>query len=438
MPAWLWAAASLADIVVRVAFGIAVFAVALKPKEGFAGRLLAALAVAMAAVLLISWQATAMPATPIEAAGAGGYLLQFLAFSALLVGSVAVVRFLSDASIWACLFCCSCGYALQNLASGASELIWVLALGTGPEAEPGRRVLFGPYTLLNFIISAILYLAVWYFFVRKSDEEGLAGVSNPAMILMMAVVILMVIGFDLVIKSLSADGISVAYVLALRSVHGFICVFTVLMEYELLINSRLAAQRDTARHVLAERQRQYLTSRQTMDAVNMRMHELRHRVFRTLSDAGTELGEETAQELLREVSVYDAVVHTGNEALDTVLSEKRLVCQDKGITLSCIADGAALGFMAGEDIYVLMGAALDEAIAASAAVTDAHRRSISVVCRRAMGTVSVHIELWGQTDFADDAIPLVAKRYGGTLSCATGEGKSRIDLLFEEPEEDAK
>ena len=109
MPAWLWSAASLASIVIRVAFGIAVFAVALKPKEGFAGRLLAALAVAMAAVLLISWQATAMPATPIEAAGAGGYLLQFLAFSALLVGSVAVVRFLSDAGIWACLFCCSCG-----------------------------------------------------------------------------------------------------------------------------------------------------------------------------------------------------------------------------------------------------------------------------------------------------------------------------------------
>lgn len=108
------------------------------------------------------------------------------------------------------------------------------------------------------------------------------------------------------------------------------------------------------------------------------------------------------------------------------------------ITLSCIADGTALGFMAGEDIYVLMGAVLDEAIAASAAVTDAHRRSISVVCRRAMGAVSVHIELWGKTDFADDAIPLVAKRYGGTLSCATGEGKSRLDLLFEGPEESGK
>lgn len=93
--------------------------------------------------------------------------------------------------------------------------------------------------------------------------------------------------------------------------------------------------------------------------------------------------------------------------------------------------------MAGEDIYVLMGAALDEAIAASAA-EDAERRSISVVCRRAMGTVSVHVELWGKTDFSDEAIPLIARRYHGTLSCATGEGKSRLDLLFEEPEESGK
>lgn len=108
------------------------------------------------------------------------------------------------------------------------------------------------------------------------------------------------------------------------------------------------------------------------------------------------------------------------------------------ITLSCIADGTALGFMAGEDIYALMGPVLDEAIAASAAAEDAERRSISVVCRRAMGTASVHVELWGKTDFSDEAIPLIARRYHGTLSCAEGEGKSRPDLLFEEPEESGK
>ena len=119
---------------------------------------------------------------------------------------------------------------------------------------------------------------------------------------MIAVVILMVIGFGLVIKSLFVGGISVAYVMALRAVQGFIYVFTVLMEYELLINWRPAAERDTTRHVLAERQRQCLAGCQTMDAINMRMYDIRHKVFRTLSDAGTEFGKETAAPL-REVSV---------------------------------------------------------------------------------------------------------------------------------------
>jgi hypothetical protein len=122
------------------------------------------------------------------------------------------------------------------------------------------------------------------------------------MILMIAVVILMVIGFGLVIKSLFVGGISVAYVMALRAVQGFIYVFTVLMEYELLINWRPAAERDTARHVLAERQRRCLAGCQTMDAINMRMYAIRHKVFRTLSDAGTEFGKETAAPL-RKVSV---------------------------------------------------------------------------------------------------------------------------------------
>ncbi len=60
-------------------------------------------------------------------------------------------------------------------------------------------------------------------------------------------------------------------------------------------------------------------------------------------------------DVAREVDVYDAAVHTGNEALDTILTEKSLVCQREGITLTCVADGSALDFMAPADIYALFG-----------------------------------------------------------------------------------
>jgi len=41
-------------------------------------------------------------------------------------------------------------------------------------------------------------------------------------------------------------------------------------------------------------------------------------------------------------SPLPAPVRTGNAALDTILSEKRLVCEGEDIELSVMADGSAL------------------------------------------------------------------------------------------------
>ena len=60
---------------------------------------------------------------------------------------------------------------------------------------------------------------------------------------------------------------------------------------------------------------------------------------------------EALNDIAREVNVSDSVVETGNEALDTILTEKSLACSQEGITLSCIADGAALGARLPSDIY---------------------------------------------------------------------------------------
>ena len=47
-------------------------------------------------------------------------------------------------------------------------------------------------------------------------------------------------------------------------------------------------------------------------------------------------------DIAREVDVYDSTVRTGNEALDTILTEKSLMCSGEGIVLTVIANGAAL------------------------------------------------------------------------------------------------
>lgn len=54
--------------------------------------------------------------------------------------------------------------------------------------------------------------------------------------------------------------------------------------------------------------------------------------------------------------------HTGNDVLDTILSDKQLYCSQHQITLTIVADGARLDFVETMDICSIFGNALDNAI----------------------------------------------------------------------------
>lgn len=115
-------------------------------------------------------------------------------------------------------------------------------------------------------------------------------------------------------------------------------------------------------------------------------------------------------DIAREVSVYDATVRTGNEALDTILTEKRLVCEGEGITLTCMADGHALDFLAPAELYALFGNALDNAIEATRRVPEGGR-SISVNVRQAIGMAVIHVEnTCAGTAVFVDGLPQTTKR----------------------------
>ena len=437
------AALSTTFLLARVIFGIGLFAVALEPREHFGRRLALAAILCIAALTLLFCLEGMLPGISRTQAYAGEEVF----FSALLVACSVAVTYLFDASIWTALFCCSAGYAIQNLASGVGEAAWLLMEGTGPEAARGREVPLGTFALITLVVTVATYAIAYLLITRRLSRRGLEQVSDRSMIAMMAVVMLMVIGFDLVIKSLCEMGIPVAHALMLRFVHGFICVFTVWMEYELLVNRKLAFEKDTTERVLAERERQYEQSRESIEAINIKCHDLRHQI-RALADGGAVVDPAALADVAREVDVYDAAVHTGNEALDTILTEKSLVCQREGITLTCVADGSALDFMAPADIYALFGNALDNAVEAA---RGASRRSISVVVRRTMGVTSVSVEnyydLGAQPTF-EDGLPqttkadkanhgfgmrsmrAIAERYGGALVARAEDGTFSLDIML--------
>lgn len=85
------------------------------------------------------------------------------------------------------------------------------------------------------------------------------------------------------------------------------------------------------------------------------------------------------------------MIYTGNEILNTVLTEKSLLCRQSGITLTCMADGKLLDFMDAVDLYTLFGNAIDNAIEAVSRLEE-DERFISLFLRKKAGLILIQIE----------------------------------------------
>ena len=146
--------------------------------------------------------------------------------------------------------------------------------------------------------------------------------------------------------------------------------------------------------------------------------------------------------------MYDSRVRTGNKALDTILTEKSLLCNDEGIVLSCMADGELLSFMTDGDIYSLFGNLVDNAIEAVMKL-ERDLRSVSLSVKSASGLVYVGIynRYDGQIKF-EGGLPLTTKndraehgygmksvrmlveKYGGEMKIKTEGGIFELNIVF--------
>ena len=146
---------------------------------------------------------------------------------------------------------------------------------------------------------------------------------------------------------------------------------------------------------------------------------------------------------------YEAENNTGNPVLDTLLTAKSLYCQQHGITLTCVADGAALDFMDTMDLCSLFGNALDNAIESTDKITDPERRLIHLSVARQKGFAAIRIEncFDGELKF-EKGLPVTTKKdvlyhgfgvksiqnaaakYGGTATITTREGWFELRVLI--------
>lgn len=214
-----------------------------------------------------------------------------------------------------------------------------------------------------------------------------------------------------------------------------------------VIAGRESAERDGAvlRGLLSQQQTQLASDKATIDLINIKTHDLK----KQLSMLGGRISQDEIAELSGLVGIYDASIRTGNEALDVVLANKSLLCEQKGIRFERMIDGSRLNMMKPADIYALFGNAIDNAVEAVQAITEPERRHIELFVREHMGMVRIHIENPYDADLTfDDGLPrttkddrhyhgfgmrsmrMIAKQYGGVLTVVADDGVFAVDVLL--------
>ena len=421
--------------------GIVLFSCKLNRKKGYWPRLLA---LSGSGVAIYALGASCVYFLDIPFSAAASYITLFLVFSFILFALSGAELVLRNGTIWSAFFCVTSGYALQNLTSGTMELTARVLRETG--VDPTNLYI---YILINFIPICIVLVTAWRLLAKRIGPDDLAQIKDHSLAFMMPTVCVCIIGFDVMIKAMDGAGLALPFSILLRVFHGLACVATLWVEYQMLFRSRLEHEQAVTERLLAEHDRQLRLSRENIDAINVKCHDLRHQI-RSLGESGAVVSGDALADLAREVRFYDSSVKTGNEALDTILTEKRLVCEGHGITLTCIADGSALAMMAPADIYSLFGNALDNAIEAVGELADPARRTITLSVRRTMGCASIHVENFfdGERRLSEDGLPLttkkdrlnhgfgtrsmqaVAQRYNGTFSAVADAGTFRLDVML--------
>ncbi|MDO4328290.1 MAG: GHKL domain-containing protein, partial [Lachnospiraceae bacterium] len=156
-----------------------------------------------------------------------------------------------------------------------------------------------------------------------------------------------------------------------------LCGILLLYAYHIQVKEvQLRFEMDTLQNIMEMQYSNYQLSKESIDMVNQKYHDLKHQIALLKSETDMHKSVQYLEQIEKEIKIYEAQNKTGNKVLDTVLTSKSAYCQSVGIELKCVVEGALLGFMDDMDISALFGNMLDNAIEAVQKLPDKERRLI--------------------------------------------------------------
>ncbi len=158
----------------------------------------------------------------------------------------------------------------------------------------------------------------------------------------------------------------------------FYCITMLYLQTELFKKSAMEKELLTMNLMWQQQKSQYNLAKENIDLINRKCHDLKHQIAAIRATADIQSKEKYLTEVEESIHIYDSIVKTGNEVLDTILTEKSLYCEANGIKINCVVDGSILSFMDPVDLYTILGNAIDNSIECVSEFKEPEKRLIDI------------------------------------------------------------
>ena len=226
-----------------------------------------------------------------------------------------------------------------------------------------------------------------------------------------------------------------------------VSVIVILLQYNIYEISFLQQEKDILKHLQVEKERHYQYTRENIDLINQKSHDLKH-LLHAFDLANNLERDQVLAETKEAVKFFDYVVETNNKVLDTILTEKGMICKSQNIRLTCTVKADNLGKLAVMDLYTILANALDNAIECVKQYED-DKKIINVLIKQSGTTICMMFENYfdGKLEFIDGnlitsksnkdihgfgvkSIQMLTKKYGGDIRISTINNVFSLQLMI--------
>jgi len=373
-------------------------------------------------------------------------------FFVMFVITLILQKFIFNESWMTLVFCSVAGYTLQHTAYQTYNLLatvtGIVDVGVSLYGSNEGSLDVSSLSMALYVICYIfIYWHAFLLFARRIKKNEKIIIKSVSLFFLVCLLILGDIIINAVVIYESYRDYNKVYIIMSGISSLVICMLALILQFSLLSNHNLAGELDKAYHLLREGKKQYDGAKTNIDLVNLKCHDLKHQI-RAISQSKS-LSEDAIKEIENVIKIYDCNVKTGNDVLDTILTEKSLICSSQNITMTCVVDGKAFSFMDELDLYTLFGNIFDNAIEAVMKL-DKEKRVISLTSNKSGNMMSVVVrnfcdaskvifdgELPVTTNenkeyhgFGMISVKRVIEKYGGNLSVFVKDGMFVLNMLF--------